>query len=75
MRKKLTAVGSSYSVLLDKPILDLYNINPKETEVEIIPEADGLKIRPVLPDERSEKLKKLQAASHRKFGRMFKNLA
>ncbi len=75
MIKKLTAIGSSYALLLDKPILELYKVEPKETEFEIIPEADGLKIRPIRKNSQKEKIKELTAESHKKFGKMFKNLA
>ena len=35
MRKQLTAVGNSWAMIIDKPILDAMGITPKETEFEM----------------------------------------
>ena len=35
MRKRLTAVGNSWAFIIEKPVLDAMNIQPKETEFEM----------------------------------------
>jgi len=74
MIKKLSSIGGSLGLVIDKPILDLYRID-KSTELEITPEEGGFNIRIVRDDKRKEKLEKIVDDSHKKFGRMFKNLA
>ncbi len=60
MRKKLTAIGNSLGLVIEKPILDLLNIN-RETELEITTDGDGLSIRPV----RESRAKRIEDAAHR----------
>ncbi len=45
MRKKLTAIGNSYGVVIDKAILELLKITP-DTELEISTDGVGLFIAP-----------------------------
>ena len=45
MRKKLTKQGNSLSIVIDKPILRLLNIDEK-TDIELTLLGDGLFIRP-----------------------------
>ena len=35
MRKRLTAVGNSWALIIEKPVLDAMGIAPKETEFEM----------------------------------------
>ena len=35
MRKRLTAVGNSWAMIIEKPVLDAMSITPKETEFEM----------------------------------------
>jgi len=35
MKKKLTAVGNSWALIIEKAILDSMNVRPKETEFEM----------------------------------------
>ena len=46
MVKKLTRLGNSYGIVIDRPILDLLKITP-ETPLELSTDGDGLVIRPV----------------------------
>ncbi|MGD8241104.1 MAG: AbrB/MazE/SpoVT family DNA-binding domain-containing protein [Armatimonadota bacterium] len=46
MRKRLTRIGSSLGVIIDKPILSLLKITP-ETELEIETDGRDLILRPV----------------------------
>lgn len=49
MRKKLTAIGNSLGLVIEKPILELLDID-RETELEVRTDGDGLAIRPVRAD-------------------------
>lgn len=46
MQKKLTAIGNSLGVVIEKPILELLGID-RDTELEIRTDGVGLMIRPV----------------------------
>ena len=46
MRKKLTAIGNSLGLVIERPILDLLNID-RDTELEIRTDGEGLTIRPI----------------------------
>jgi len=57
MRKKLSAIGNSLGLVIEKPILELLNID-RDTELEMTTDGDRLIIEPV----RSE-LKSLRASA------------
>lgn len=46
MRKKLSAIGNSLGVVIEKPILELLNID-RETELEMTTDGQRLIIEPV----------------------------
>ena len=46
MRKKLSAVGNSLGIVIEKPILELLNID-RDTELELTTDGDRLIIEPV----------------------------
>ena len=46
MRKKLSAVGNSFGLVIEKPILELLNID-RDTELEITTDGSRLIIEPV----------------------------
>jgi len=46
MRKKLSAIGNSLGVVIEKPILELLQIT-RETELELTTDGDRLIISPV----------------------------
>ncbi|MBZ0266250.1 AbrB/MazE/SpoVT family DNA-binding domain-containing protein [bacterium] len=46
MRKKLKSIGNSLGLIIEKPILELLNID-RETELEIMSDGDGLYIKPI----------------------------
>lgn len=74
MVKKLTPIGSSVGLILDKALLELYHFGEN---VEITPTADGLLIRPTksnVTDRKSRIGKSLEKANS-KYGRALKNLA
>ena len=74
MVKKLTQVGSSLGLIIDKPLLDLYAFHEN---VEITPTADGLLIRPTTDavTDRKARVGKALEKANAKYGRALKNLA
>jgi antitoxin component of MazEF toxin-antitoxin module len=46
MRKKLSAVGNSFGLVIEKPILELLKID-KETELEVTTDGERLIIEPI----------------------------
>lgn len=78
MIKKLTKTGSSYSLIIDKSIMQLLSIDP-ELPVEISTDGKRLIIEPSNQssdeDARKEKFAKALKRSHQKFGEAYKELA
>ena len=58
MIKKLTAIGNSLGLIIEKPILELLNID-KETPLEVRTDGEGLIIRP----QRQSRSARLRAAA------------
>lgn len=60
MRKKLSAIGNSLGIVIEKPILELLNID-RETELDMRTDGERLIIEPI----RSARRAKVKAATHR----------
>jgi antitoxin component of MazEF toxin-antitoxin module len=60
MRKKLSAIGNSLGIVIEKPILELLDID-RETELEMRTDGERLIIEPI----RNAKRAKVQAAVQR----------
>jgi antitoxin MazE len=60
MRKKLSAIGNSLGIVIEKPILELLDID-RETELEMRTDGERLIIEPV----RGGKRAKVKAAAQR----------
>jgi antitoxin component of MazEF toxin-antitoxin module len=60
MRKKLSAIGNSLGIVIEKPILELLDID-RETELEMSTDGDRLIIEPI----RGVKRPKMKAALKR----------
>jgi antitoxin component of MazEF toxin-antitoxin module len=50
MRKKMTAIGNSWAVIIEKPLMDAMNITPKETEFEVKTVDNLIILEPIRPD-------------------------
>ena len=74
MIKKLTKHGNSWALIIDKPVLDLLNIDP-ETPLEITTDGQLLLISPVKDDKRKSCFKRALQETNRKFGTALKRLA
>jgi len=60
MVKKLTAVGNSLGLIIDKPVLELLSID-RDTPLEITTDGEALVIRPVRPSRKE----RVQASGRR----------
>jgi antitoxin component of MazEF toxin-antitoxin module len=60
MRKRLVAIGNSLGIILEKPILELLNIQ-RETDLEMTTDGDALILRPI----REERRRRVKAAARR----------
>lgn len=74
MIKTLTKHGNSYAVIIDKPILELLNIDV-DSQLELSTDGTVLTIRPVLPTDRKSKVAKSLAKVNAKFGKALKRIA
>jgi antitoxin MazE len=73
MRKKLSAVGNSFGLVIEKPILELLKID-KDTELEITTDGNRLIIEPVKSkqkrfSESANKIMKKHEATFRKLAK------
>jgi antitoxin MazE len=74
MTKTLIRHGNSLALVIDKPILELLQINP-ETPLELTTDGDRLLVSPVRDRKRRERLRKSLAKINRKYGNDLKRLA
>lgn len=74
MIKKLTKHGNSWALIIDKPILDLLNIDP-ETPLEITTDGQTLTVAPAKDPARQAKFKAALEETNRRYGRALKRLA
>ncbi len=74
MRKTLCKHGNSYALVIDKPILEMLNIEP-ETPLEITTDGYSLRIAPTDADAKAEKLAKARQAMHAQYAGTFRKLA
>ena len=74
MIKKLTKHGNSWALVIDKPILDLLNIDP-ETPLEITTDGQTLIVSPAKDPARQVKFKAALEETNRRYGRTLKRLA
>jgi len=75
--KKLTKVGNSSALLIDRPILDLLNIgNDTPVEITMGPDGKTLLIRAVVDEEENEKLfEEALKEGNKRYGKAMKKLA
>jgi antitoxin component of MazEF toxin-antitoxin module len=74
MLKKLTKHGNSLALVIDRPILDLLNIDT-ETTLDISTDGRRLIVAPAEESERRQKFEAAQRAAHKRYGKAFKRLA
>ena len=74
MQKRLTKHGNSLALVIDKPILELLNIDT-DTPLDITTDGKRLIVAPVQPSDRRRKFEAAQAEAHKRYARAFKKLA
>jgi antitoxin MazE len=74
MIKKLTRHGNSLALVIERPILDLLDIDP-DTPLEIVTDGKVLMITPVRDKKRRRQFEQALGRANRKYGRMLKRLA
>jgi antitoxin component of MazEF toxin-antitoxin module len=74
MTKTLTRLGNSLALVIDKPILDLLNIDDK-TPLSIVTDGQSLVISPLINGDDEAKFEKALGELHKKYGKMLKKLA
>jgi len=74
MVKKLTKHGNSHALVIERPILDLLNIDT-ETPLEVSTDGEVLIVAPLRDEKRQRKFKEALEKTNKKYGRMLKNLA
>jgi len=72
--KKLTKHGNSLALVIDRPILDLLNIDA-DTPLEVTTDGKQLVIAPVTPATKRKKFEAAQQLAHKRYGNAFKKLA
>ncbi|HWB53143.1 MAG TPA: hypothetical protein VG722_03090 [Tepidisphaeraceae bacterium] len=74
MIKTLTKHGNSWALVIDKPIMDLLNIQP-DTPLEVKTDGESLKILPTRDRKRREKFSAAVQDTIKKYPKMLKRLA
>ena len=74
MVKKLTKYGNSLALVIDRPILDLFNIDP-ETLLDISTGGKQLIVASVTSAARRNKFEAAQQLAHQRYGKAFQKLA
>ena len=74
MVKTLTRHGNSLALVIDKPILDLLNINGN-TRLNVTTDGQSLVVSPLVDEREEEKFRAALKKAHKKYGRMLKRLA
>ncbi len=74
MTKRLVQHGNSSALIIDKPILDLLNID-QDTQLEITTDGIQLIIKPVFAKKGSKKITSSLEKVNKKFGKTLKRLA
>lgn len=74
MIKQLTKIGNSLGIIIERPILELLNID-RETPLELTTDGDGLIIRPVRPDARAKRIREASTRVADRHAEAFERLA
>ena len=74
MIKKLTKHGNSLALVIEKPILDLLEIDP-DTPLDISTDGNVLIVSPVRDEKRRRKFEQALGRANRKYSGMLKRLA
>ncbi len=74
MIKTLTKHGNSYALVIDRPIMELLNIEP-DSPLEVSTDGKSLIVTLAGPDNRAERLKNAIDKTNAKYAKALKKLA
>ncbi|MDR1535204.1 MAG: AbrB/MazE/SpoVT family DNA-binding domain-containing protein [Planctomycetota bacterium] len=74
MIKTLTRHGNSYALVIDKPIMELLNIDP-ETPLEITTDGSSLLVATAKDSVKAAKMAKARKTMNTKYAKTFRKLA
>ena len=74
MIKTLTKHGNSWALIIDRPVLDLLNIDP-ETPLKIRTDGQTLIVAPAEQTERKQKIRAALEKTNQRYGKALKRLA
>ena len=74
MVKTLTKHGNSYALIIDKPILDLLNIDV-DTQLNVTSDGTSLVVSPIADEKEEQKFRSALADVNKRYGKMLKRLA
>ena len=74
MTKKLCRTGNSLALVIERPILEMAKID-ENTPLDVTTDGDVIVISKVRDERRERKLKAVVADAHRRYGRVFQELA
>jgi len=74
MIKSLVKHGNSWALVIDRPILDLLNIDP-EGSVEISTDGQSMTVTPVVKSSRKTAVRAARKKINGRYGKAFKKLA
>jgi antitoxin MazE len=72
--QKLTKHGNSLALVIDRPILELLNIDP-ETLLDVSTDGKQLIVAPAKPSARRKRFEAAQDMAHKRYGKAFQKLA
>lgn len=74
MRKRLTAVGNSWAVIIEKPVLDAMSIIPKEVEFEVKMVDNLIILEPIrtnsVDDAFKQRVRRVMKKHHKTLGKL-----
>jgi antitoxin component of MazEF toxin-antitoxin module len=74
MIKRLSKHGNSLALVIDRPILDLLEID-EGTPLDISTDGQALVVAPVLDEARRKRFEEALASTNRRYGKALKRLA
>jgi antitoxin component of MazEF toxin-antitoxin module len=74
MLKRLTRLGNSLALVIDRPLLEALEIDA-DTELELSTDGDVLVVTPVRNRKRKKRTALLVAEAHEQYGGVFRRLA
>ena len=74
MRKRLTKIGNSHGVILEKAVLDFLKID-SDTELEIFADNGKIVLSPISAEDQAQRFEDAMKKVNRRYAKTFKRLA